>query len=97
MLKPVAKKVRAILAPLDEEFRITRSLLDDLLSRLKPLPSHLPDFIPGVCFTQECADNLDLDPANWLWPDEVKLVRWIIRKHEIAFAWIPTERGRLDE
>ena len=95
--KPAAKKVCAVLAPLDEEFCITRSLLDDLLSRLKPLPSHLPDFIPGVCFTQEHADNLDLDPANWLWPDEVKLVCWIILEHKMAFAWIPTERGCLDE
>ena len=76
--KPVAKKVHAILAPLDEEFCITQSLLDDPLSGLKPLPSHPPNFIPGVhftqeCadnfipgvhFTQECADNLDLDPAT---------------------------------
>ena len=95
--KPVAKKVRAILAPLDEEFRITRSLPDDPLSRLKPLPSHPPNFIPGVCFTQECADNLDLDPANWLWPDEVKLVCWIVCEHKMAFTWIPTECSHLNE
>ena len=62
--KPVAKKVCAILAPLDEEFCITQSLLDDPLSGLKPLPSHPPNFIPGVHFTQECADNLDLDPTT---------------------------------
>ena len=49
--KLVAKKVYAVLAPLDEEFHITQSLLDDPLSRLKPLPLHPPDFIPGVCFT----------------------------------------------
>ncbi|KIJ14898.1 hypothetical protein PAXINDRAFT_23931, partial [Paxillus involutus ATCC 200175] len=64
---------------------------------LTPLPTHPPVFIPGECFTQERADALDLDPANWLWPEEVKLVRWIVREHETAFAWIPTERGRLDE
>ena len=95
--KPVAKKVRAVLAPLDEEFRITQSLLDDLLSRLKPLPLHPPNFIPGVHFTQDCTDNLDLDPANWLWPDEVGLVRWIVLEYKMAFAWTPIECGRLDE
>ena len=95
--QPVAKKVCAVLAPLDEEFHITQSLPDDPLSRLKPLPSHPPNFIPGVRFTQERADNLDLDPANWLWLDKVKLIRWIVREHELAFAWIPTERGRPDE
>ena len=95
--KPVAKKVHAILAPLDEEFRITRSLPDDPLSRLKPLPSHPPNFIPGVRFTQEHTDNLDLDCANWLWPDKVKLVHWIVLKHKMAVTWIPTEHSRLDE
>ena len=95
--KPVAKKVCAVLAPLDKEFHITQSLLDDLLTRLKPLPSHPPNFIPGVHFTQEHADNLDLDPANWLWPDKVKLVHWIILEHEMAFTWIPTECSHLDK
>ena len=95
--KPVAKKVCAILAPLDKEFHITQSLLEDLLSGLKPLPSHPPNFIPGVCFTQDCTDNLDLDPANWLWPNEVKLVCWIILEHKMAFAWIPTKHSRLDK
>ena len=95
--KPVAKKVLAVLAPLDEEFRITRSLLDDPLSGLKPLPSHPPDFIPGVRFTQECTENLDLDPTDWLWPDKVKLVHWIVLEHEMAFTWVPTKCGHLDE
>ena len=95
--KPVAKKVHAVLAPLDEEFHITQSLLDDLLARLKPLPLHPSDFIPGVCFTQERSDNLDLNPANWLWPDEVKLVCWIVLEHEMAFTWIPTKHGHLNE
>ena len=95
--KPVAKKVHAILAPVDEEFHITQSLPDDPLSGLKPLPLHPPNFIPGVRFTQEHTDNLDLDPANWLWPDEVKLVRWIVLEHEMAFAWVPTEHGHLSE
>jgi hypothetical protein len=46
---------------------------------------------------QEQSDALDLDPAGWLWPEELKLVQWLVRIHEKAFAWIPTERGRLDE
>jgi len=46
------------------------------------LPTHPPDFVPGVRFTQERADNLDLDPANWLWPDELKLIRWLVQVHE---------------
>ena len=95
--KLVAKKVCGIVAPLDEEFHITRSLPDDPLSRLKSLPLHPPNFIPGVRFTQERADNVDLDPTNWLLLDKVKLIHWIILKHEMAFTWIPTECGCLNE
>ena len=95
--KPVAKKVRPVAAPLEEEFRVLRRLPDEPLGGLRPLPTHPPAFVPGVRFTQERADALDLDPANWLWPEELKLVRWLVREHETAFAWVPTERGRLDE
>jgi len=94
--KPVARKVRSMLAPIDEEFRVTQSLLDDPLARMIPLPTHPPDFIPRKCFTQERADALDLDPANWLWSDEVKLVCWIVHQQEMAFTWEPLERGCMD-
>jgi hypothetical protein len=67
------------------------------LAGIPTLPTHLPDFVPGVCFTQERADKLDLDPANWLWPDELKLIRWLVRVHEKAFAWDASERGHLNE
>ena len=87
----MAKKVRSVVAPVDEEFRITRSLLDAPLAGLSHLPFHLPDFVPGNRFTQERADKLDLDPANWLWPEELKLVCWLVREHESAFAWVPME------
>ncbi|KIJ10232.1 hypothetical protein PAXINDRAFT_53387, partial [Paxillus involutus ATCC 200175] len=68
--KPVAKKIVAVPAPLAEGFRIVRRLPDDPLAGLKPLSTKPPDFIPGVHFTAERAEALDLDPANWLWPEE---------------------------
>src|SRR4029077_4458978 len=95
--KPVAKKVRPVLAPLEEEYRVLRRLPDDPLAGLITLPTNPPDFVPGQSFTQEPADALDLDPAQWLWPEEVKLVRWMVLNHETAFAWTATERGRLDD
>ena len=81
---------------MDDEFRVTRTLPDDPLLGLPSLPTHPPDFIPREHFTQECTDALDLDPANWLWPEEVKLCRWIVRTHEKAFAGVPDERGRFN-
>ena len=95
--KPVTKKICSIVVWVDEEFRVTRTLPNDPLLGLPSLSTHPPDFIPGERFTQECTDTLDLDPANWLWPAEVKLCRWIVHTHEKAFAWIPDEQGRFDE
>jgi len=95
--KLVAKKVRTVQTAMPPEFRITRQLPDDPLASMPTLPIHPPDFVPGVRFTQERADNLDLDPANWLWPDKLKLIRWLIRVHEKAFAWDTSECGRLNE
>ena len=94
--KPIAKKVRPVLAPLEEEYRVLRQLSDDPLAGLITLPTNPPDFVPRQRFTQEHADVLDLDPAQWLWPKEVKLVRWMVLNHETAFAWTTTECGRLD-
>ena len=79
--KLVAKKVRPVLAPLEEEYHVLRRLPDDPLACLITLPTNPLDFIPGQRFTQECADALDLDPAQWLWPEEVKLVQWMVLNH----------------
>jgi hypothetical protein len=42
-------------------------------------------------------NKLDLDPANWLWPEELKLIRWLVHVRERTFAWCASERGRLNE
>ena len=78
LYKPVAKKVQPVLAPLEEEYRVLRRLPDNPLTGLVPLPTHPPEFVPRVRFTQARSDALDLNPANWLWPKELKLVRWIV-------------------
>ena len=94
--KPVTKKICSVVARVNEEFHVTRTLPDDPLLGLPSLPTHPPDFIPRERFTQECTDALDLDLASWLWPEEVKLCGWIIHTHEKAFAWVPDEQGRFD-
>ncbi|KIO09542.1 hypothetical protein M404DRAFT_91114, partial [Pisolithus tinctorius Marx 270] len=95
--KPVAKKVWTVPAPMAEEYCIVHSLPDDLLAGLQPLPTHPPDFALGICFTAERAVELDLDPADWLWPEELKLVTWLVSVHELTFTWDITEHGHLDE
>jgi len=79
------------------EYRVVRQLPEDPLAGMPELPTHPPEFIPGSRFTRDRANKLDLDPANWLWPEELKLIRWLVRIHERAFAWCASERGRLNE
>jgi len=95
--KPVAKKVRTVPTAMPAEYRVVRQLPADPLAGLPPLPSRPPEFSPGACFTCERAEKLDLDPAKWLWPEELKLVQWLVRAHKRAFTWNASERGRLNE
>jgi len=95
--KPVAKKVHTVQTTMPPEFRIMRQLPDNPLASMPTLPTHLPDFVPGVHFTQERVDKLDLDPTNWLWPNKLKLIRWLVRVHEKAFAWDMSKCSHLNE
>jgi hypothetical protein len=76
--KPVAKKVHSIPAATPPEYHIVHELPPDPLIGITPLPTYPPDFVPGVHFTQACVDKLDIDPVKWLWPEEAKLVCWLI-------------------
>jgi hypothetical protein len=80
--KPVAKKVRTVPTTMPAEYRVVCQLPEDPLAGMPELPTHLPEFIPGSRFTCDRANKLDLDPANWLWPEELKLMRWLVRVHE---------------
>jgi hypothetical protein len=95
--KPVVKKVCSVPADTPSECHVVHKLPPDPLAGLKPLPTHPPDFVPGVCFIQEHMDKLDLDPVKWLWPEELKLVRWLVYTHKLAFTWEASQHGHLDE
>ena len=95
--KRVAQKVRPVAATLPEEFCNIRRIPEDPLLSLLPLPTHPPDFAPGERLTQECLDALNLNPNNFLWPEEVKLICHILIINEKALAWTEAERGRFKD
>jgi hypothetical protein len=95
--KPVAKKVRTVPTTMPAEYRVVHQLPEDLLASMPELPTHPPKFIPGSCFTRNHVNKLNLDPANWLWPEELKLIRWLVHVHEHAFVWCASECGCLNE
>ncbi|KIO11761.1 hypothetical protein M404DRAFT_127071 [Pisolithus tinctorius Marx 270] len=39
------------------------------------------NFTPGIHFTAKWATELDLNLADWLWPEEHKLITWLVEVH----------------
>ena len=93
--KKVADRIKPIPATLPEDFRIVRNEHPDPIRNLPQLPTHPPPFDPGIRFTQERKDALEIDPVGFLTPDEKNLGYWIIRQQEEAFAWDESEKGSL--
>lgn len=80
---------------LPEEYRIVRRPHPDPLKDMPPLPEHPPEFSPGIRFTTERYQEMEIDAAGFLLPEELKLILWIIKTQEFAFAWDETEKGKL--
>ena len=92
--KKVSRKVRPVPASLPEDYRIIRQIPVDPLLSLPPLPTHPLDFTPGTRLTQERLDELKLNRYNFLWPEELKLLIYILRINELGLAWTEAEKGR---
>jgi len=96
--KPVALKVKPVLGTLPERFRIIREIMGDPLKGLPKLPEHPPEFSPKGRYTAERKEKLDLGHmSNFLWPEEQKLMHWVVAEQNQAFAWEDNERGKFKE
>ena len=95
--KKVANKVRPIATTLPEEFRIVRKVPSDPLAELPNLPTSPPEFVPGTRYTRERKEAMPVNQNKFLWPEEEKLVHYIIKIHELAFAWTEEEKGKFSE
>lgn len=95
--KKVANRVKPVATTLPEEFRIKRKIPSDPLENLPKLPTSPPDFVPGKRYTQERMEQMPVNPNNFLWSEEVKLVHHVIKVHEFAFAWTEEEKGSFSQ
>ena len=84
--KAMARKVKPVASATPPEFRVERFRVGDPMAQLPPLPTDPPLFSPGIHITAERAKALDIDPTNFLWPEERKLVWWLIKTHEEALS-----------
>jgi len=85
--KPVALKIKLVLGTLPERFRITREIIKNSLQRMSKLPEHPPEFEPRGCYTLKRKEKLDtVYEPEFLWPEERKLMHWLVREQNEAFA-----------
>ena len=92
--KPVALKVRPIIAELPDKFRIIRHIKGNPLADMPTLNPTPPTFIPTERYTEERRAKLDLaHPGEFLWPQERAFMHDFVRLHDKGFAWTDAERG----
>jgi hypothetical protein len=88
-------RIQPITMQLPEEFRIMRNIIGDPLENMLVLPTHTPDFVPSLQYTQERYEKLQLNPDGFLWPEEEKLVHHLVKEQEECLSWIEEEKGEL--
>ncbi|EMD30804.1 hypothetical protein CERSUDRAFT_60816 [Gelatoporia subvermispora B] len=95
--KTVDKKVRPIPGVFPEEARVTRQFPEDPLLSLPTVPTHPPEFVPSSRLTWECLATINVNPDDFLWPEEVKLFHHILKLNDRTLAFSEEERGTLRE
>ena len=89
--------MKPIATSLPEEFRIVRKIPGDPLAEMPELPTNPPEFTPGKRYTQERMEKMQVNDDQFLWPEEEKLVHWLIKAQEQGFAWTEDEKGKFSE
>ena len=92
--KPVALKVKPVLAELPERFRINRKITGDPLVGLPTILSVPPPFAPSDRYTEERREKLRKVHDSFLLPAELDLMDHFMTLHDKGFAWTDEERGR---
>ena len=96
--KPVALKVKPLIEPLPEKYRIIRDIKGDPLKDMPELPVNPPDFEPKGRYTMERMKQMDeKHEEDFMWPEERKLMHHMIAQQNEAFAWDDSERGKFKE
>jgi len=91
-------KVRPVLGTLPERFRITWEIIGDPLRGMPKLPEQPPEFQPTGKYNLEQKERLDEShPQGFLWPEERKLMHWLVAEQNQTFAWDDSERGNFKE
>ena len=97
MYKTVDKKVKPVPGTVPDGIRVRRKIPWDPLLSLPPLPKQPPDFVPTARLTKERMDGLDVNKNGFLWPEEEKLMKYILTTHEATLPFEEKDRGTLSQ
>lgn len=94
--KPVADKIKPILAELPQKFRIERKITGDPLQNMPVINPIPPEYEAKGRYNDERRDMIDeIHNDGLLEPEERKLMHHFMVEHEKSFAWEESERGQL--
>lgn len=95
--KKVANHIKPVATTLPEDFRIVRRIPCNPLESMPTLPTHPPEFTPGLRYTTERMKVMNINPDGFLWPEEVKLIHHLIKSQELGLAWTEDEKGKFSD
>jgi hypothetical protein len=84
--KPVAQKVKSVIAELPDRFRIVRHIIRDPLEHMPTLNPNPPPFTPTGRYTHECHAAVKKKYKGFLWPAECDLMHHFMCQQNQAFA-----------
>jgi hypothetical protein len=91
--RKVEDRIQPLATQLPEEFCIICNIIGDPLENMPILPTHPPDFVPSLRYTQEWYEKLQLNPDSFLRPEEEKLAHHLGTKQKECLSWIEEEKG----
>ena len=89
--KPVAQKVKSVIAELPDRFRIVRHIIGDPLEHMPTLNPNPPPFTPTGRYTHERRAAVKKKHEGFLWPAEHNLMHHFMCQQNQAFAWEDSE------
>ncbi|SJL17472.1 uncharacterized protein ARMOST_21023 [Armillaria ostoyae] len=97
MYKRVDRKIKPVSTTFPEEARVRRTIPQDPLLTLAKLPTHPPEFQPTERLTEERMKELNVNQDNFLWPEEEKLFKHVMKLNEQTLPYEEKDRGTFSQ
>ncbi|PBK58193.1 hypothetical protein ARMSODRAFT_900741, partial [Armillaria solidipes] len=97
MYKKVDQKIKPVSTTFPEEARVRRTIPKNPLLSLIPLPIRPPEFIPTPRLTEERMHELDVNQNEFLWPEEEKLFKHVLKLNEQTLPYEEKDRGTFSQ